>query len=65
MIFNNTTYGWSNPTATEKVEIGKGRVSVNLKSTSETSLGVRVGVLKYSLESFVGYIDFFDTIFYA
>jgi hypothetical protein len=64
MIFNNTTYDWSNPTATEKVEIGKGRVSVNLKSTDPLSLGYRVGVFKYDFESFVGYIDFYDTTIY-
>jgi hypothetical protein len=65
MIFDNTTYTWSNPTATEKAEIGKGRVSVSVKSTDPLSNGARVGVFKYDLETLVGYIDFYDTISYA
>jgi hypothetical protein len=64
MILDSANFKWTNPTATSKIEVGKGRVSVSTVSQNATSLGTRVGVLQYDLTTFVGYINFDDTTIY-
>jgi hypothetical protein len=64
MILDSTKFKWTNPTATSIIEVGKGRVSVSTVSQTATSLGTRVGVLKYDLTTFVGYVNFDDTTIY-
>jgi hypothetical protein len=65
MILDSTKFKWTNPTATSMIEVGKGRVSVSTVSQNGASLGARVGVLKYDLTTFVGYVNFEDTTVYS
>jgi hypothetical protein len=65
MILDSTKFKWTNPTATSMIEVGKGRVSVSTVSQNVASLGARVGVLKYDLTTFVGYVNFEDTTVYS